>query len=48
LGPPRVGKTASPPLEKSWLALTMVKFTVLLPPLDELFVAETLVGDEGQ
>lgn len=48
LGPPRVGKTALPPFENNWLALTTVKFTVLFAPCDEVFVADKVTGEDGQ
>ena len=48
-GPPSAGKTKSLLLENNWLALTIVKFTVLLLPFcEELFVADKLTGEEGQ
>lgn len=49
LGPPSDGKTKSLLLENSWLALTIVKFTVLLLPVcEEIFVADKFTGEDGQ
>jgi hypothetical protein len=47
LGPPRVGNTLSLAFEKSVLALSIVKLTVLLA-VPEMFVAERAVGEAGQ